>query len=205
VSFGPTAVDGLLRWHWASTVRWAPRTWRPTKPSPIAPGVMCAAPVGVNGHHEPAVVRRLGRPTRVAGASGPSSNRVGAFDAITRGRGRDLGGVQALQPRAAHRRRLQRRHRLEPFLRHGLHPYRLVNPYQPQDYPMLLRRPPAAQRLHGPPPPPGRRRALPRGRRHLPRLTRPQPASRVANLASATARECGRIGASPSKGDPNDH
>ncbi|MBZ4321482.1 FkbM family methyltransferase [Streptomyces huiliensis] len=39
---------------------------------------------------------------------------------------------------------------LAPFLSHSLHPYRLVNSYMPEDYPTMLRRPPAPVRIRGP-------------------------------------------------------
>ncbi|GAA2677259.1 FkbM family methyltransferase [Streptomyces lunalinharesii] len=39
---------------------------------------------------------------------------------------------------------------LAPFLAHGLHPYRLVNSYMPEDYPVMLRRPRPPVRVRGP-------------------------------------------------------
>ncbi|MBT2507091.1 FkbM family methyltransferase [Streptomyces sp. ISL-98] len=39
---------------------------------------------------------------------------------------------------------------LAPFLDHGLRPYRLVNSYMPEDYPVMLRRPAAPARIRGP-------------------------------------------------------
>ncbi|GAA0386221.1 hypothetical protein GCM10010357_03780 [Streptomyces luteireticuli] len=39
---------------------------------------------------------------------------------------------------------------LEPFLQHGLSPYRLTNSYMPEDYPVMLRRWSVPTRLHGP-------------------------------------------------------
>ncbi|WP_171166829.1 FkbM family methyltransferase [Streptomyces sp. I05A-00742] len=39
---------------------------------------------------------------------------------------------------------------LAPFFDHGMHPYRLVNSYMPEDYPVMLRRPTAPVRIRGP-------------------------------------------------------
>ncbi|MFF2805687.1 FkbM family methyltransferase [Streptomyces sp. NPDC058000] len=39
---------------------------------------------------------------------------------------------------------------LAPFLAHGLHPYRLVNSYMPEDYPAMLRQPRPPVRVRGP-------------------------------------------------------
>ncbi|WP_372408711.1 FkbM family methyltransferase [Streptomyces luteireticuli] len=39
---------------------------------------------------------------------------------------------------------------LEPFLQHGLSPYRLINSYMPEDYPVMLQRRSVPTRLRGP-------------------------------------------------------